>query len=90
MIYLAIINTDTNICENVTVDDRPIEDILLPDPYIAIDLATTLAVTYHRDENGGWVPNPATMGVGGKGMLWDGEMLIQQISTTGATATLGN
>lgn len=77
MIYLAIINTETNFCENVTVDDRPIEDITLPHPYIAIDLNTTPAVKYHKDDAGVWVANPPIVGIGGIGMIWNGEWLEQ-------------
>lgn len=78
MIYLAIINTNTNICENVTIDDRPIEDIVLSEPYIAIDLLTTMAIKGYRDsETGEWVEHPPALGIGGIGMQWDGDKLIQ-------------
>lgn len=78
MTYLAIINTITNICENVTVDFRNAEDVVLPSPYIAVDLATTYAIHWHKDDiTGEWVQGDPSLGTGGIGMIWDGEKLIQ-------------
>lgn len=78
MSYIAIINTNTNICENVTVDFRNAVDIVLPHPYIAIDLETTPAIKWHKDDDTGeWIQNPPINGIGGIGMIWDGQTLMQ-------------
>ena len=41
MTTLAIIDTNTNVCVNVTLDDRAAIEVNLPSPYIAIDLEVT-------------------------------------------------
>jgi len=80
MITLAIINTTTNTCENISVDDRPIEEIVLPDPYIVKDLYTTPAIN--------WIWNETTNQwdsvecVGGIGYAWDGTKLIAPLPPT--------
>jgi hypothetical protein len=77
MTYFAIINTNTNICENVTVDDRPANEIPIPAGYIIKDLSTIPAMDWVKDQSGEWIQVGPTMGEGGKGDIWDGTMLIQ-------------
>ena len=77
MTILAIINRNNNICENVTLDDRPISEIVLPDPYFALDLEITPAVDWILDENTNtWYQVEGT-GNGGIGDVWDGTRLVE-------------
>lgn len=74
---LAIINRNTNICENVTSDPRPIEEIVLPEPYFVVDITTTHAIDWVWDETlNDWV-SVEGVGNGGIGDVWDGEKLMQ-------------
>ena len=77
MIYLAIINTNTNICENVTVDTRPANQVIVPGPYLVLDLKTTPAIKWHKDAEGIWVQGQEQLGIGGIGMIWNGQRLEQ-------------
>ena len=52
MIRIAIINSNTNICENVSEDSRPINQINVPG-YILLNLETTETIKW----NGGNVPS---------------------------------
>lgn len=76
MTMLAIINTTTNICENVTLDDRPAEEVQVPG-YLVLDLSTTHAVDWVWDDNlNDWV-SVENVGNGGIGDVWDGQKLVQ-------------
>lgn len=77
MTYLAIINTNTNICENVTVDDRPADRVHVPGPYIVLDLDTTPAIKWAKNSEGVYVQSEEKLGMGGIGMIWTGERLEQ-------------
>lgn len=77
MTYLAIINTNTMICENVTVDDRPADQITLPGPYLVLDLSIVPAIKWTKDANGEWILGEEKLGSGGKGMIWTGQRLEQ-------------
>lgn len=77
MTTLAIINTNTNICENVTNDPRPANKIQLPGPYIAIDLDVTPAVDWVWDGTRNEYVSVEGIGNGGIGDNWDGQKLIQ-------------
>lgn len=71
---LAIINTITNICENITLDDRSIDQIVLPEPYIIVDLYQTPAIGWTwNNETTQWDEVDTT---GGIGCTWDGTKLI--------------
>jgi hypothetical protein len=76
MTILAIINKDTNLVENISVDDRPISEIILPDPYFVINLETTIAVIYSRDHDTKEVLSEESIGQGSIGFTWDGTKLI--------------
>lgn len=76
MTILAIINKDTNLVENTSVDDRPISEITLPDPYFVINLETTIAVVYSRDPNTKEIISEEIIGQGGIGFTLDGEKLV--------------
>ena len=66
MATIAIINRNTNIVENIGLDDRDISEIQLPDPYFAVNIDTTTCVNEETTELGG----------GGMGYKWDGVKLI--------------
>jgi len=76
MTIVAIINKNTNIVENVSLDDRPIDQINLPDPYFVLDLSTLLSVKWNK-VNDEWVQTTPVLGEGGKGDVWDGEKLVR-------------
>jgi hypothetical protein len=77
MTYLAIINTNTMKCENVTVDPRPADQVTIPGSYLVLDLATTPAIKWIKDAEGVWVQSQEKPGIGGVGMIWTGERLEQ-------------
>lgn len=76
---IAIINSITNVCVNVTLDDRPIDQINLSQPYFALELNTTPAIDWVWD-NTQWVQVEG-IGNGGIGDVWDGSKLIQPMPT---------
>ena len=77
MATLAIINLNTNICENVVIDDRPINEIQFAEPYFAVDLDVTATIRWNLDiETNSWVQSEV-FGSGGIGYAWDGTKLIQ-------------
>lgn len=77
MTILAIINTNTNICENVTLDDRPADQVTVPGPYLVLDLMTTPAIKWYKNDQGVWTQTDPIEGQGGKGMIWNGQVLEQ-------------
>ncbi len=76
MASLAMINGSTNLCENVVLDDRPIDEIPIPAPYFLLDVATTPTLIWRTDTTGTLV-QLASMGDGGIGYAWNGTTLIQ-------------
>jgi len=77
MTYLAIINTNTMICENVTVDPRPADQVTVLGPYLVLDLAVTPAIKWIKNSDGVWVLSEEKKGIGGIGMIWTGTRLEQ-------------
>lgn len=75
MTTLAIINSQTNVCENITLDDRQFFEVNLPSPYFALDLMTTPSLHYKFD--GQNYVTIESVGQGGIGFTWDGTKLIQ-------------
>ena len=77
MTQVAIINSNTGVCENVSLDERSISQIVLPSPYIAVDLATTPAIDWvWNTDTKEWDPFEG-IGNGGIGDTWDGTKLTQ-------------
>jgi hypothetical protein len=76
MTILAVINKETNLVENISLDDRPISEITLPDPYFVIDLETTPTITFYRHSDTKEVLSEESIGQGGIGFTWDGTKLI--------------
>lgn len=77
MTQVAIINKNTNICENVSTDPRPVSDIILPEPYFAIDLSITPAIDWVWNNTLQDWEQVEGIGNGGIGDVWDGTKLIQ-------------
>jgi hypothetical protein len=75
MTNLAIINAETLICENVTVDDRPASEIQI-DGYIVLDLLTTICVSWYWDGTD-WVEQES-MGEGSIGDTYQNGKLYQE------------
>jgi len=69
MATIAIINRNTNIVENIGIDDRDASEIQLPDPYFAVNIDKTTCVNEETTGQGG----------GGIGYKWDGIKLIHPI-----------
>lgn len=77
MTRVAIINLDTQKCENVSVDERDISLIVLPHPYLAIDLDATPAIDWvWREDSQQW-ESVEGIGNGGIGDDWFNGKLIQ-------------
>lgn len=74
MTTLAIIDTTTNTCVNVTLDDRNVSEIALPSPYIAIDLDATTSVNW-VSQNEQLVP-VESIGSGGIGYTYENGKLV--------------
>jgi hypothetical protein len=70
------VNKNTNIVDNASLDDKPIDEIVLPEPYFALDQTTTLAIKFYYDEELKEVVSAQGLGAGGIGFTWDGEKLI--------------
>lgn len=74
---IGIINSSTSICENVALDERPLADIQLPEPYFALDIDGVIAVIWTYDTTPEEAYTVEVLGGGGIGFLWDGERLLQ-------------
>lgn len=61
------VNKKTNIVDNVSLDDRPISEITLPDTHFALDNDTSISVINGQE----------ITGQGGIGFTWDGSKLIE-------------
>jgi hypothetical protein len=82
MTNLAIINAETLICENVTVDDRPASEIQI-EGYIVIDLSTTIYVSWFWD--GSDFVEQESIGEGSIGDTYQNNKLYQEKPTSPAT-----
>lgn len=74
MTTLAIIDTTTNTCVNVTLDDRPANQVSLPNPFIAIDLTTTPSVDWVMENNS--LVAVESIGCGGIGDKYENGKLV--------------
>ena len=79
MTILAWINNQTNICENISSDDRSASEISIPG-YQLIDLEQTLAVDWSWDGTE-WVMKDADIGEGGIGDTYENGKLIKSKPT---------
>jgi hypothetical protein len=77
MTTLAIINSITNVCENISLDDRPVSEIQLPEPYFVVDLDTTTTLNWTWDTETNALVQVERIGSGGIGYTWDGTKLIE-------------
>ena len=76
MTKLAIINNITNICENVTSDNRPANEIII-EGYTVLDLSNTSAITWSWNEELKDFEQFENIGNGGIGFIYTDGKLVQ-------------
>jgi hypothetical protein len=73
MTILGLVNAQTLICENVTIDERPASEVQI-DGYIVIDITTTSVITWNW--NGiDWI-EVDSIGDGGIGYSYENGKLV--------------
>jgi hypothetical protein len=70
------LNKETNKIDNITIDDKPISEINLPDPYTALDKEATLGINYVYFSDTKEIFVDEGLGIASIGFTWDGEKLI--------------
>jgi hypothetical protein len=76
MTQLAIINNITNICENVSTDTRPANEINI-EGYTVLDLDNTSIITWTFNETLNDFEEVESIGNGGIGFIYTGGKLVQ-------------
>ena len=77
MATYAIINRNTNIVENIGEDDRPAEEIMLPDPHFVVPVRGTPSLVWvYNDTDNTWAQEEG-VGMGAIGDTWDGQKFIR-------------
>jgi hypothetical protein len=76
MTQLAIINNITNICENVSIDDRQANQINI-EGYTVLDLNNTSAITWSWNESLNDFEQFENIGNGGIGFIYTDGKLVQ-------------
>jgi len=76
MTQLAIINNITNICENVTSDTRPANEIII-EGYTVLDLDNTSVITWTFNETLNDFEQFENIGNGGIGFIYTDGKLVQ-------------
>jgi hypothetical protein len=92
MTKLALINNLTNICENVSSDDRQANEINI-EGYTVLDLDNTLTINWNWNESLNDYEEVESIGDGGIGFVYTNDKLVavkpteipqtQQPTTTG-------
>jgi hypothetical protein len=92
MTKLALINNLTNICENVSSDNRPANEINI-EGYTVLDLDNTLTINWNWNESLNDYEEVESIGNGGIGFVYTNDKLVavkpteipqtQQPTTTG-------
>ena len=77
MATYAIINGNTNLVENISADDRPIEEIVLPAPYFVVPIQNTPCVVWLYNDAANEYFQEETHSMGGTGDTWDGQKFIR-------------
>jgi hypothetical protein len=77
MTKLALINNNTNICENVTIDDRAANEINI-EGYTILDLDNTSVINYVWNENLTNINEIESIGNGGIGCTYLNGKLINE------------
>lgn len=74
---IALINNKTSICENITIDNRPANQIFI-EGYTAIDLKNTTVINWKWNESLNDFEEVETIGNGGIGYTYNftNEILI--------------
>lgn len=70
-----MVNTATNVCDNVTLWDGNNETWMPPDNYLMLVQATTHAKVWNFDADAQAYVLVKVLGVGGAGFKWDGVAL---------------
>ena len=76
MTQLALINNITNICENVTSDNRPANEIII-EGYTVLDLSNTSSITWSWNETLKDFEQFENIGNGGIGFIYTDGKLVQ-------------
>ena len=76
MTQLALINNITNICENVTSDNRPANEIII-EGYTVLDLSNTSSITWSWNEELKDFEQFENIGNGGIGFIYTDGKLVQ-------------
>ena len=75
MTQLALINNITNICENVTSDNRPANEIII-EGYTVLDLSNTSVINWSFNESLNDYEEVKSIGDGGIGFIYtDGKLV---------------
>ena len=77
MTQLAIINNITKICENVSSDDRPSNEIII-EGYTVLDLDNTSVITWSWNESLNDFEKFENIGNGGIGFIYTDGKLVQE------------
>ena len=77
MTKLALINNNTNICENVTLDNRPANEINI-EGYTILDLEQTPVINYVWNEDLNDFEEIESIGNGGIGCIYSNGKLIKK------------
>ena len=87
MTQLAIINNITNICENVSSDDRPANEINIQG-YTVLDLEQTPVINWNWNEELNDYEQLESIGNGGIGFVYtDGKLVAVKKSTLQPTTS---
>lgn len=76
MTILALINNQTNICENVSLDTRPVNEITIAG-YTVLDLEQISVITWDWNEELNDYEQVESIGNGGIGFVYTDGKLVQ-------------
>ena len=76
MTILALINNQTNICENVSLDTRPVNEITIAG-YTVLDLEQISVITWDWNEELNDYEQVERIGNGGIGFVYTDGKLVQ-------------
>jgi len=89
MTQLALINNITNICENVTSDNRLVNEINIQG-YTVLDLEQTLVINWNWNESLNDYEEVESIGNGGIGFIYtDGKLIADKPATPVQPTTSG-
>jgi hypothetical protein len=80
MTQLALVNDQTLICENVSSDPRPAQEIVIPG-FIVLDLENTVCVHWRWNSETQQFNQVESLGTGGMGYTYADGRLVQPMPT---------